>query len=346
MYKNIFAKGFLLFLVVAVLYLCYQIFAPFMDEILISAVLVSIFYTPYERLTKFLRGRNHIAALIMCILIALVVILPFTNFIVYAAQRSVVGYNQALSFADKFDFNGISNNRFMERANMLGLSKDTIKNVLLDVGSKMNSWLVDGAANLIKGTTSFVISLVLILLTMYFFFVDGSDMLKKLMQWSPLPNKYDKRLFDKFRAVGFSTIISTFATAFAQGIVGAIGFYIIGLPAFFTGIAIAFFSIIPYFGTTLIWLPTAIYLLVIGEVWQGIFLIIWGGAVISTIDNFIRAYIIKGKAQVHPIFVIFSILGGITFFGFWGIVFGPLAVSLAITILHIYELEYESVLEK
>jgi len=91
----------------------------------------------------------------------------------------------------------------------------------------------------------------------------------------------------------------------------------------------------------LIWLPVGIYLLIAGQIWQGIFLLTWGGLIVSMIDNLIRAYIIKGKAQVHPIFIIFSILGGISLFGFWGIIFGPLIISLAATVMHIYETEYK-----
>lgn len=346
MYKNLFTKGFLLFLVLAILILCYKVFAPFIDEILISAVLVSIFYKSYESLVKVFRGWKHIAALVMCLLIVLVVIFPFVNFVVYAAERSVEGYTQIVAYVNNANFDGLANHSLIQKAGRLGLNSASLKDVLIDVVKMMNDWLVQGATTLIKGTTNFFVSVVLILLTMFFFFVDGQRMLEKFMYWTPLPNKYDKQLFSKFKDVSQSTMISTFVTAIAQGLVGALGFFVIGLPAFFPGIAMAFLSILPYFGTGIIWFPTVIYLLVIGKIWQAIFLAIWGVAVIGMIDNLIRAYIIKGKAQVHPIFLIFSILGGIALFGFWGVVFGPLIISLAITILHIYEMEYESVLEK
>ncbi len=107
-----------------------------------------------------------------------------------------------------------------------------------------------------------------------------------------------------------------------------------------------FLLLLPYFGATLVWFPIAIYLLATGQVWQGIFLLAWGAGVVATSDNLIRAYIIKGKAQVHPIFVIFSIFGGISLFGFWGVIFGPLIISLAVTVLHIFELEYGDILER
>jgi predicted PurR-regulated permease PerM len=104
-------------------------------------------------------------------------------------------------------------------------------------------------------------------------------------------------------------------------------------------------SLIPYVGAGIVWLPVGIYLLIIGQIWQGIFLICYGALIISSVDNVIRAYIIKGKANVHPIFVFFSILGGIALFGFWGILFGPLIVAITITIFHIYEMEYAKQLD-
>jgi predicted PurR-regulated permease PerM len=346
MEKHYISKAFLFFLIAVVIYACYRIFSPFIDEILAATILVTIFYAPYERLVKFFRGRKGIAALIMCILVALLVILPLTNFIVYAAQRSVMGYDRILTLVNENRLGGIIQAGYLDKVNALGLNGDTIRNMIIDIAKKVNDWLVSGAANFIKGTTNFLISLILIIFTMFFFFIDGKKMVEKIMRWTPLPDKYDKEIFKKFRDVSYSTMASTFITAVIQGMVGAIGFMIVGLPAFFAGIAMGFLSLLPYIGAGFIWVPAGIYLLVVGKIWQGIFLLIWGAAVVSTIDNLIRAYIIKGKAQVHPIFIIFSILGGISLFGFWGIIFGPLIISLAVTVFHIYEMEYGKLLEK
>jgi predicted PurR-regulated permease PerM len=135
-------------------------------------------------------------------------------------------------------------------------------------------------------------------------------------------------------------------TALAQGLVGAIGFMIIGFPAFFTGILIGFTSLLPYIGSIVIYVPIGIYLLLTGQIWQGIFILLWGMIIIGNTDNIIRTYMIQGKAHVNPVFVFFSIMGGILLFGFWGVVIGPLIISLAITIFHIYELEYGLVSEE
>lgn len=347
MQKNYITKVFLILLLAAVIYLGYLIFEPFLQIILAAIILVSIFYTPYEGLVKIFRGHRQWAALVMCLLVALLVVVPVTNFIVYTAQRSVEAYDHIVTFVYTNDMNSmIKGHPIWQVVDKFGISEESLWSAALDLADKIKSWLVSGTGTLIKGTANFIISLSLIIFTMFFFFSDGPKMLKRLMYLTPLPNKYDREIFKKFRNVSKSIMISSFVTAIAQGLIGAIGFLIVGLPAFFPGIAMAFLSLLPYIGTAVVWLPAGIYLLATGSLWSGLFILIWGATVVGSIDNVIRAYLIKGKAQVHPIFVLFSILGGITLWGFWGVVFGPLVISLAVTILHIYEMEYESILEK
>jgi len=346
MNKNFIAKTFLIILIIFVIFACYLVFKPFLVEILAAAILVSIFYTPYEWLVKKFHDRRNLASLVMCLLIILIVIIPAINLIIYTAQRSVLAYSDMINFLNRTNLDGAIKSNILEKANLLGLDGNDLKVFAADIAKKSSNWLVSGAATLVKGTTGFLISLIIIIFTMFFFFVDGKKMVEKIMYLTPLSNKYDKEIFKKFRDVSYSTMISTFVVAIMQGAVGAVGFIIVGLPAFFAGLLMGFFSLLPYIGAGFIWFPVAVYLLFVGEIWQGIFLLVWGVLVISMIDDVIRGYIIKGKAQVHPIFVILSILGGISLFGFWGVFLGPLIISIAITVFHIYELEYGEALEK
>lgn len=348
MEKSSLSNFFLITLVIGVIFVCYLIFKPFLIEIIAAMILVSIFYSPYKWLVKKFHGRKNLSALLMCFLIAFLVIVPIINFLVYSAQKSVEAYSAISKNTETINLSAnFFNNKYdLDKFNFLGLDSDSFKNIIIDLSKGLSDWLVSGGTNFVKMTTNFMISFVIILFTMFFFFVDGRRMVEKLMYWTPLPNKYDKMIFQKFQNVSRSIMLSTFITAIAQGFIGAIGFLIVGFPAFFAGIAMAFLSLIPYVGTALVWFPVGIYLLIIGQTWQGVFIIIWGAIVVGSIDNLLRAYIIKNKAQVHPIFIIFSILGGIILFGFWGIIFGPLIISLSVTILNIYEIEYGSLLEK
>ena len=352
--KEFISKSFLIFLLISVIFAVYLIFKPFLIEILAATILVTIFYTPFEWLSKKLKGRKNLASLIMCFLISALIIVPLVNFIILGAQKSAEAYTETTEFIERtnlldsiFEEDGFIQMEVLSKLNKFGFDGESFdfKEFLIDSISNV-SHVLDGATSLIKGTTNFFVSLVIIIFTMFFFFIDGKMMLERIMYWTPLPNKYDREIFKKFKDVSYSTVISTFVTAIAQGFVGAIGFIIVGLPSFFAGVFMGIFSLVPYVGTAAIWVPAVIYLLVIGKIWQAIFLAIWGSLVIGSIDNVIRAYIIKGKSQVHPIFIIFSILGGISLFGFWGVILGPLIISLAVTVLHIYEMEYEDVLEK
>lgn len=328
---------------------CYRIFEPYLKEILVAAILVTIFNKPYEWLAARFRGERGLASIVMCVLISLLVILPMVNFFVYAANRSVETYDYARQYLGDNSIIDTASFHLERLANIFGLSvleDDSIKSSVLEALKKGSDVLVSGTTAFLADTLKFFFSMVIIIFTMFFFFVDGPKMLDKLMYWTPLSNKYDKEIFKKFKDVSFTTVVATFATAAAQGILGAIGFLIVGFPAFFPAIFMAFASIIPYVGTALIWLPIGAYLLFTGPVWKGIFVLAWGALVVGNSDNLLRTYLIKGKAGVHPIFVFFSILGGLSLFGFWGIFFGPLVIALAVTVLHIYELEYESVLER
>jgi predicted PurR-regulated permease PerM len=344
--KDNLSKPFLIILVLLVLVACYLVFKPYLSEILVAAVLVSIFYKLYEKLVRFLNGKRNIAAGIMCFLLVLVIIIPIVNLIIYSGQQSVEAYQNTVQFLNENDMETVLQDSYLSELNVFGFDPASIEQFVTDTLRKSSNWLVGGATTLIAETTKFIFSLFLIILIMFFFFVDGKNILKKLMYWSPLKNTYDLEIFNKFRSVSYSIFVSTFVTAAAQGLVGAIGFIIIGLPAFFAGILMGFLSLLPYIGAAFIYVPVGVYLLLIGEVWKGIFLLAWGAIVLGNTDNILRGYMIKGRAQVNPIFIILSILGGISLFGFWGLIIGPLIISITVTVLHIYEMEYTNSLDK
>ena len=309
--KQNLSKPFLIILLVLSLVASFLIFKPYITELLIAMVLVSIFYRPYERLVKFFKGRKNISALIMCILLVLLIIIPVVNLIAYTGQKSIVAYHDTVEFLNKNDLKSLTEGTFLERFDIFGLDIDGFKEFAIDTVNKSSDILVNGATVVIKETSKFLFSLTMIILAMFFFFVDGKNILEKTMHLSPLPNKYDREIFKKFRAVSYTTFVSTFVTAAAQGLVGAIGFMIIGLPAFFAGILMGFLSLLPYIGSAFIYVPVGVYLIATGSIWKGIFLLAWGAIIIGNTDNIIRANMLKKKAQVNPIFIIFSILGGL-----------------------------------
>lgn len=311
---------------------------------IIAAILVTIFYKAYEKLATFLGGRNKTAAFLMCLILLILIILPTIQGLIYFAGKSSDVYVEAKEYFNNHSLSDVLDSPLLNR---LGLSEiyqggdnDAVKNIFLDFLQKFSNQMVTGATAFVVGTTNFIVSLIFIILTMFFFFIDGKKMAHNLMHLSPLQNKYDKEIFKKFKEVSYTTIISTFVVAFFQGVVGGFCFAVVGFPGFLAGVIIALLSLLPYVGSSIFYVPVGIYYLLIGETLSGIWLLTSGFFIISIVDEFIRAWIIKGKAQINPIFIVFSVLGGISLFGFWGVVLGPLLVSVAATVLHIYSLEF------
>ena len=239
MEKQDLSKFFLIFLLIVILYASYLLLKPFLLWLMIAAVLTTIFYPWYKWFLRIFRGRKAISSFIVCVLITLIVIIPVSYFIFYAAVRAIDSFPMISGFFSQENINNfireLSSNRLFGW--VAGADFDIFKNSALSIVSNSLEWILSAARIVLSETASFVISIPIILFTMFFLFMDGRRMVEKLMHWTPLPNKYDIIIFKKFRNVSISSVLSNFITAIAQGLIGGIGFFIVGLPVFFPAIA-------------------------------------------------------------------------------------------------------------
>lgn len=361
--KN-FPAIFLLALMVGILALTWKVFTPFITVIVMSAILSTVFYPLYKRLLRIVKSKN-LAALFMLLLVVVVIILPTAGIIMMLAKESLDTY---VLFETKVllgDFD-VYLTWFSEKFAWImdKLPLDSLDNLTGDFGKlatkenldliqkiaasaqQISGWIVEQGVNILSSTTQLLVNFFLMLFTMFYFFKDGNVFIEKMMHWSPISMKYEKEIVQKFYNASSSIIFGTFVTAVIQGVIGAIGFWIVGFQPLVWGVAMAFFSLIPVVGAGIIWVPGVIVLFIAGQSWAALFLLIWGILVISTSDNLARPYLMEGKMHIHPLIILFSIIGGLVVFGFLGILFGPLIVALAATIIHVYELEYKQILDK
>jgi predicted PurR-regulated permease PerM len=167
------------------------------------------------------------------------------------------------------------------------------------------------------------------------------------MQLSPLRDKYEKVLIAKFNSITRATIKGTTIIAIIQGVLGGMLFAFTGVPSpVLLGILMTVSSVIPSFGSGLVWLPVGILMLVFGYFTQGLIILLVGGLVISMIDNFIRPKLVGRDTQMHPLMILFSTLGGIALFGISGFIVGPIILSLFVAFWDIYALEFKAQLKE
>ncbi len=337
-----FYRPFLWLLMAISIILVYYLFKPFIAEIIIAAILASVFYKWYKYLEKVLWNKKYLAAFLISFGLLLIIVVPAVNLVIYGAKQAPIAYKTLNEAVINLNLN---ENSILDKLGLGGGNEVMIKNFILDTTKDITDWLVSGATIFVKNTTNFLLSLIIVIVTTFFFLVNGEKIVKQLSFWSPLPNKYDQVLVTTFKNVSYNNLLALFVASLVQGSLSALGFLVIGWPFFFIFIISAFLSIIPYM-LGLFFIPIIIYLLSDGQIWQSLVIIIWNLIIVVNVDEFIRAYIVKGKSQINMIFVVFSIIGGISIFGFWGIFIGPLILSLVVAILNIYELEFAKQLKE
>ena len=344
------ATGFLL-------YMLYVLYAPFLTSLIFSLFFATIFFPLFRRLRKLFGGRERLAALLTCILTLLVIVIPLTLFATLLIREGISAFND---ISDKLRggffqqyFKWEAGNFFYDEFQKVipYLNVDSLNMDFLSKISDTAKYLAENLGVFIKAFFesffNIILSLIIFFFALYYFFKDGDRIIKKIMDLSPLPIKHEKAIFLKFKEISLAMLFGIFFTAIVQGVMAGIGYTVVGIPnPIFWATATAVFSLVPLIGTAAIWVPASIILIAMGNYTGGIGLFLWGMLVVSTVDNFVRPFLIEGRAPVHPLMTFLSVLGGVFAFGLPGIIFGPLILNLLIAFLHIYEMEYAKVLRQ
>ena len=218
---------------------------------------------------------------------------------------------------------------------------------------KITEFIIDNVSKFLAIIPSILLNFFVMMFVVYYLLKDGEAIAERIKKILPLKEAHKQKVLETFHNITYAVFYGNITVAIIQGIFGAIGFFILGVPSpILWGLIMTFFALIPYFGTAIIWLPAALNLIFMGYLQnnnsstiRGIILIVYGIFVISSIDNILKPKIIGTKAKVHPILVLLGVLGGLSLFGFIGLVLGPVMLALLMTFVDIYE-EEKAELEK
>ena len=191
------------------------------------------------------------------------------------------------------------------------------------------------------GISSFAVNIFVLVFVLYFMLIGGKKMEQYVNDLLPFNDDNTQNVIHEINMIVRSNAIGIPLLAVIQGGVAMIGYWIFGAPnILFAGFLTCFASIIPMVGTALVWFPIAVYMALIGNWVQAIGLAIYGGAVISQLDNLIRFIIQKKMADIHPLITVFGVVIGLSLFGFMGVIFGPLLLSLFFLFVDMFKRGY------
>jgi len=336
---------FLLFMIVLMTYLFLKVIWPFLFTILLGGIVTGLFYPLYKRLTKMLRGRESYASFVSCLIILLVIFLPLAGVLAVVTGQALEFYSKVDVYMHRvsFDTDQITNWLGVEEY----LKKYEIDEAVLlekvgELAKAASTFLVKSIQSVTQGAFNIIAMLFVMLFSMYYFFKDGPAFLDKFKKMSPLDDANEDRLIEKFASITRATIKGTMVIAIIQGCIGGIAFWIFGVSSpLFWGLIMAFLSIIPVVGSGLIWAPAAVIQLVLGNWIPGLGILAVGVVIISTVDNLLRPRLVGKDTELHPLLIFFGTLGGISVFGIFGFILGPIVAALFVTIWDIYASEFE-----
>lgn len=311
------------------------VLVPFFGAVLWGVALAILFTPLYKWLLKKMPGKRNVAALSTLVICLFIVILPLAMVGVSLVQE-IVQVTQSIrsgqiNFAAYFQqiLNAMPQ-WLMSIFDRFNLGDMEAWQERISAGAAQGSQLIAGQALTIgQNTFDFLISFFVMLYLLYFLVRDGAALSKTMREAVPLAKPHTHYLLNKFTTVIRATVKGNVAVAIAQGAIGGIAFWLLGVQgALLWAVLMAFLSLLPAVGAALIWGPVAIYFLATGHFWQGGILIFVGVFVIGLVDNILRPVLVGKDTQMPDYIVLMSTIGGMAIFGINGFVVGPVIAAL------------------
>lgn len=294
-------------------------------------------YTLYVLLRKWmfiLQGRykwnKNLAAALLMLLSFLIILLPIlllvnmmTSRIAFAIEHS----GEVLTNIEGFV------NRYEQRYKIEIISEQNIRKIT-DFGATI-------LPQILGATFNTLLTVVMMYFILYFMLVDGRKMESRFYEWVPFKDENILLIRRDLNGMVFSNAIGIPLIALLQGLVALVGFFVLGVKEpMFWFVIVCITAMLPVVGAALAYIPVALVFFAEGQAGRGIIMLAYGFGVIGTCDNLFRFWLQRKLGDVHPLITAFGVIIGIPIFGFIGLIFGPILISLFLLMIKIYVNEF------
>jgi predicted PurR-regulated permease PerM len=322
----------------------------FFVPVLLAAVFATLFYPLYEWFLRVFRGRKTLASFFSCFVLLLVLIVPLYAVADMVTREAIEFYRTAQvqvgEFLKKGPSGPLARLRSLPLVRDLRLDQIDWQSAVQNAASSAGSFAATVINKTSRGTIQVVVLLFTTLFTMFYFFRDGKDLLRRVRALIPLDREYKNAIAARFSSVARATVKGTLLIALAQGILSGITLWIFGVGSpILWGVVATLLSIIPLVGAWLVLYPAALVQILTGHTWQGLGILLVTVVVIVNVDNLMRPRLVGQETGMHDLMVFFSTLGGIGMFGPTGFIIGPMIAALFLSVLDIYSAEFRDNLD-
>lgn len=346
--KQLGSRVFLALLLLS-LALLLGLFWSYLAAIVLALLIASVFYPVFSRVKGVLRGRQNAASLFTSLFILLVLLIPVGGFVGTLSQEAFDFYTRSREAVSLSQIQTLleSDSVWVQRVKKVGaltgleFTPDSVETLVASVGRKIGFFLYKQLSSFASNFLNLLINFFLMMLVIYFLFRDGWKLKTYLIQLIPMPKEQLEKVAVKFNEMGRAIIVGNGLSGLVQGALGGFGFFLFGLPSpFLWGTVIAFMAFLPIVGASVVFLPAALVLLLQGEFGTAMGFLAYNVLYSSIIEYLVKPRLIGKGMRMNSILVFIGIVGGIKLFGILGIVYGPLIITVFLTLAEIYRLEY------
>ena len=323
----------LFLLTLGVLILCVLVLQPFFSAIVGAIVLAVITRHPYDWLASKIKNRSACATLAL-ILVTLAVIIPTFFLAQELAKQAFATINAFRAGAHQSRIAGFIANRPALASRIEDFTSSIDIN---NLARSTAAYLGGNLAGFLGNSARIITQLVVMLFLLFFLLRDRALALTSLRSLLPLRDDETAELLGRVGDTILATALGRLTIAAIQGVLAGLAFWVLGVPGVILwAFTLSACAMIPAFGAFLVWGPVAIYLGLSGHWGKAALLAIWGGLIVSTIDNILYPVLVGSHMRAHTATILLSILGGIALFGPIGVVLGPVLFTVASTLLDIW----------
>jgi predicted PurR-regulated permease PerM len=341
-------KTVVLLMVVFISAIFLSMIRNFLMAILLAGIFSAMFHPLYHRLERGLKGRRSIASLLTLLVVVVLILIPLLALLgIVTAQAIKVGQSITpwvqLRMADSGALSGFED--YIPFYDKIEPYQQVIFQKAGEMVGMVSKYLVNSLSALTMGTVNFLFHGFILIYCMFFFLMDGKNLLDKILYYLPMEEEDERRMLGKFSSVTNATLKGTAIIGVLQGGLAGFAFYIAGIPsAAFWGTIMVVLSIIPSIGTALVWIPAVVILAMGGHYLKAAGLGLFCALVVGSLDNVLRPRLVGKDTQMHELLILFGTLGGIALFGIAGFIIGPIISALFITVWEIYGVAFKDVL--
>lgn len=313
-------------------FLVWKMFAPFLSALALSAIIVTICYPMYERIITLMPKNNRsLGALVTTLLVLVIVILPVFSITSLLVNEAVSVYHIVNGGQVGFE-RSLQNVETTMQTYMPGFDLNITEYI-----KQAAAWLAGNLGAIFAGTATTIFQFFIAMIGSFYFFRDGQYFTKRLVHISPLPDEQDELILSRLARAVRSVATGTVLVALIQGLLTALGLWLFGFErAVLWGTIASFGALVPGVGTSIVFTPAIIFLVVSGAYLKAVGVLVWAALAVGLIDNLLGPYLMSRGNVLHPFMILLSVLGGISLFGPIGFIVGPVILSFFIVLLELY----------